>query len=742
MTFQFSFLAALFSAGLVAAQPSVLSLADYGVRIDGAAAVPTRGDPLPAGVSISGFNIPKGLGSVTMNVRSPGLHTAALFVDHEIDQADNTFFNEFGRPSGSPTAGQSWEIDEPGYRFGNLFANFLAGRLDGSTNVPTAALDDVSMALGWNFSLGPNQTALIRMTVSETPPSAGFYLVQSDPESQKSIYFSSTLEISAGDTEPPVIACTSNLVTTVDPGTCFRSAVNFSVNATDNSPGVTTECTPPSGSRFEVGVSTIHCVARDTSGNSNQCSFTVTVRPEPPVIQCPGNLIVECALPSGKVAEFTVPASSPCDPQVIVRCQPPSGSVFPIGPTQVNCTATDSTDNRSDCSFLVFLVSSSTNCAGSFSLLKETCLAGEVRADPLLQPYPCGTCVEVTGVAADGWTFLGWLGDARGGARTTQLTMSQNKCVEAVFGTRISVGTAAGGTAWLDPVAPLYPCGTQARALARPNPGYYFSHWTNGTSDAANPLDFTVSQTNAILAPVFLPLPPGQSALHVETQGNGAVRGRTGGLANRYPAASNVFLRAIPDAGQDFLGWTMINDNPNSPTVIATNQITVSMSVSRQLVAKFTARPRIEIVGCQGELVKGLFRFKVHGKVLETLVIEASPTLNDARAWREVGRATNVLGSVQYEDPYLPNVPQRFYRARVAGDECATSPTLTVVHEESRIALEWPASSCDCTVQHSPSLSPLNWSPLLATPQVVSSVYRVSVEASGATGFFRLICNP
>jgi hypothetical protein len=36
-------------------------------------------------------------------------------------------------------------------------------------------------------------------------------------------------------------------------------------------------CTPPSGSTFAEGVTTVTCVASDSSGNSNSCTFTVSV---------------------------------------------------------------------------------------------------------------------------------------------------------------------------------------------------------------------------------------------------------------------------------------------------------------------------------------------------------------------------------------------------------------------------------------------------------------------------------
>jgi hypothetical protein len=47
--------------------------------------------------------------------------------------------------------------------------------------------------------------------------------------------------------------------------------------ASDNCPGVTASCNPPSGSCLPVGTTTVTCTATDTSGNTATCTFTVTV---------------------------------------------------------------------------------------------------------------------------------------------------------------------------------------------------------------------------------------------------------------------------------------------------------------------------------------------------------------------------------------------------------------------------------------------------------------------------------
>lgn len=62
------------------------------------------------------------------------------------------------------------------------------------------------------------------------------------------------------------------------------ATVNYQVSATDNlDPAPTVTCSPPSGSVFPIGVTTVSCTASDAAGNTTQKSFTVTVQNRPPV---------------------------------------------------------------------------------------------------------------------------------------------------------------------------------------------------------------------------------------------------------------------------------------------------------------------------------------------------------------------------------------------------------------------------------------------------------------------------
>ena len=57
--------------------------------------------------------------------------------------------------------------------------------------------------------------------------------------------------------------------------------------------------------------------------------------------------------PAGATVAYSASATDNLDPSPTLSCVPPSGSVFPIGTTTVNCTATDHAGNSATGSFTV-----------------------------------------------------------------------------------------------------------------------------------------------------------------------------------------------------------------------------------------------------------------------------------------------------------------------------------------------------------------------------------------------------
>lgn len=78
------------------------------------------------------------------------------------------------------------------------------------------------------------------------------------------------------DTTPPSLRCPTNLI--VEWADINGAPVFFAAQATDLCSGpVSVSFDSASGSTFPIGTNTVWCIATDDSGNSSQCSFTVTV---------------------------------------------------------------------------------------------------------------------------------------------------------------------------------------------------------------------------------------------------------------------------------------------------------------------------------------------------------------------------------------------------------------------------------------------------------------------------------
>ncbi len=149
------------------------------------------------------------------------------------------------------------------------------------------------------------------------------------------------------DVEPPQIACPDHLLFDTSPGRCERTNVIYNVLVTDNVWPTSLECTPPSGSTFPKGTTTVRCVAGDAAGNRATNTFTITIRDhEPPRITCPDQLALATDGETA-VGNYDVSARDNCDGAVTVQCTPAAGSVFPLGTTTVQCVAVDASGNSS-----------------------------------------------------------------------------------------------------------------------------------------------------------------------------------------------------------------------------------------------------------------------------------------------------------------------------------------------------------------------------------------------------------
>jgi hypothetical protein len=113
----------------------------------------------------------------------------------------------------------------------------------------------------------------------------------------------------------------------------------------------------PSGSYFDVGVTTATCITVDASGNADTSSFDVVVNDtEAPVLDNPGAVSVpndpgQC----GAVVDFVLTATDNCS-ETTIFYNPPSGSFFGLGSTMIKAVAIDAAGNADTLLFGVTVV--------------------------------------------------------------------------------------------------------------------------------------------------------------------------------------------------------------------------------------------------------------------------------------------------------------------------------------------------------------------------------------------------
>ncbi len=155
------------------------------------------------------------------------------------------------------------------------------------------------------------------------------------------------------DEVAPVLTLPANL--TREATGSQGAAVSFSVSALDVVDGaMTATATPASGSVFPIGTTTVNVSASDHAGNTANGSFTVTVRDTTaPTLNLPVTIAVEATASVGASVTFTATASDLVDATPSVVPSTSSGTVFPLGTTTVQVTATDDAGNTATGSFNV-----------------------------------------------------------------------------------------------------------------------------------------------------------------------------------------------------------------------------------------------------------------------------------------------------------------------------------------------------------------------------------------------------
>ncbi|MCB9283617.1 MAG: HYR domain-containing protein [Lewinellaceae bacterium] len=225
--------------------------------------------------------------------------------------------------------------------------------------------DDPAYTWSWDLPGGPLEGPV----VSATFPGYGVYDVcatVSDGLCTQVI----CQPVELADLEVPALTC-SDLSLSTDPGACTAVLSPETPEALDN-------CTDPMEIVLEavrddslslqdpwpLGTTCITWTGTDLAGNVGTCQQCITVADEEaPEISCPDDIVIEAAPgATNAVVEFgNAEAGDNCG-NTIVSYSQDSGQGFPLGDTEVTCTATDDAGNSASCTFLIQVLPSSDSC--------------------------------------------------------------------------------------------------------------------------------------------------------------------------------------------------------------------------------------------------------------------------------------------------------------------------------------------------------------------------------------------
>ena len=163
--------------------------------------------------------------------------------------------------------------------------------------------------------------------------------------------------VTVNDNEKPSIMAPGDISKVNDPGMPSAAAAVGSASAKDNCPDVRVSSLRSDGADpgapFSVGNTTITWTATDASGNFASATQSVTVRDnEAPVITVPAAVKANATSAAGALVSYTFSWTD----NVRVTdgsCTPASGTLFPMGPKLVTCTAKDAAGNTATKSFTV-----------------------------------------------------------------------------------------------------------------------------------------------------------------------------------------------------------------------------------------------------------------------------------------------------------------------------------------------------------------------------------------------------
>ncbi|WP_034060658.1 HYR domain-containing protein [Lacinutrix jangbogonensis] len=239
-----------------------------------------------------------------------------------------------------------------------------------------------------------------------------------------------TFTITVIDTEAPQISCPSNI--NVAATSIAGAVVTYTAPVGTDNCTATTMLTAglASGSTFLIGDTIVTYQVTDASNVTADCSFTVTVNGVAPVIQCPGNIIVNNdAGDCGAIVTFAATETTAL-PASTITYSLASGSAFDVGITTVTATAT-SASGVDTCTFTITVIDTEApqiSCPSNINVAATSAAGAVVTYTAPVGTDNCNATTLQTAGLASGSTFP--IGDT---TVTYQVTDASNVTADCSF---------------------------------------------------------------------------------------------------------------------------------------------------------------------------------------------------------------------------------------------------------------------------------------------------------------------
>ena len=220
-------------------------------------------------------------------------------------------------------------------------ASFIYPTVDVNDNCPGTTLQQLGIPSGGVFPLGVSVVSWIATDTTGNADTCSFTVTVID------------------DLPPNFLNCPSDISAEVGAGTCDGSVSWTPLNCEDNcSYSIVQISGIANGGVFPLGTTFNQFVATDPAGNTDTCSFNVTITDNiAPSIICPSDIVVDNQ-------------GTNCGPQVVTYSPPTStdncttvtnvlleglvsGAIFPLGITNISYVASDDAGNTDTCSFTI-----------------------------------------------------------------------------------------------------------------------------------------------------------------------------------------------------------------------------------------------------------------------------------------------------------------------------------------------------------------------------------------------------